>query len=672
MRQDSAGAIRTFLDQHQPPQAAVLAVAAVAVGLATGSGIWLFERAIDLVRELAFGEFAALVGRAGAWTIALIPVAAGLLVGLLQHFAVGRERHHGVAGIMEAVALGGGRLRYPRLPTKLVASAISIGGGASVGPEDPSVQLGANLGSMVGQLLHLSDERVRTLVAAGAAGGIASAFNAPIAGVFFALELILGELSSHAFSVIVLVAVVAAVVTQAVTGVQPAFGVPAYTFESGWELALYLALGILAGLAAALYVRALYAASDWFHALQVPDWARPAIAGVLVGGVGIFLPQIFGVGYETISSSFLGGQSLAINLLLLLLIAKLLLTAASIGGGFAGGVFAPALFLGGALGAAVGQAAAGWFPALQIHPPAFAMVGMAAVLAGAVHAPLTAVILLFEMTNDYRIILPLLFAVAVSLSISRLLQSESVYTLSLARKGVRLQRGRDVDILETLTVAEVMQTDADTLLESDRVSSASETLGRTRHHGMVVVNATGQLVGVLTLQDLDRVRGTGLHPELIIGDICTREVMVAYPDEPIRLALARMGVRDVGRLPVVSRDDPRRLVGVLRRTHIVRAYNVALTRRAEHQQRRSQARLSILGEAEFVDVQLSPADPSVGRPVREIAALLPEQSVLIAIHRNNHMIFPRGETVLQAGDLITAYVRSSDAARLAACLRGIA
>ena len=279
-------------------------------------------------------------------------------------------------------------------------------------------------------------------------------------------------------------------------------------------------------------------------------------------------------GYSTIEQ-ILNGQTFSLGLLIALLIAKLILTPVSIGGGFPGGVFAPSLFLGATLGAAFGSIVQLAIPGYPIVPAAFAMVGMAAVLAGAVHAPLTAIILLFEMTNDYRIILPLMFAVVVSLIVSQRLQHDSVYALGLARKGIRLQRGRDVEVLDTITVSEVMQTETDTLLESDPVSVAAEFFAQTRHHGLPVVDARGELCGILTVQDVERVQANGDSP-ITIGQACTREVLTAFPDETIGTALRRMSTRDIGRLPVVARDNRRQLLGVLRRTDLVRAYDIAL------------------------------------------------------------------------------------------------
>jgi CIC family chloride channel protein len=623
------------------------------VGLTSGIGVWLFKRLIDLAHLAVFGELGTFLGKFGIWTVALLPVVGGVVVGLIVHYFIGEERHHGVAGIMEAVALGGGRLRYRRMPAKAVAAALSIGSGASVGPEDPSVQIGSSLGSMFGQWLHLSDERVRALVAAGAAGGIAAAFNAPIAGVFFSLEIILGELSGSAMGVVVLAAVISAVFTQAVSGTQPAFRIPAYAFHSAWELPLYLGLGLLAGPVAALYVKGLYVAQDVFHGWRAPRWVKPAVAGLAVGVAGIFLPQIFGVGYDSIEK-ILNGDTLAETLLIALLAGKLVLTSISIGGGFPGGVFAPSLFLGAVLGAAYGQIAGQLFPALSIVPPAFAMVGMGAVLAGAVHAPLTAILLLFEMTNDYRIILPLMFAIVVSLITSRWLRGDSVYTLGLARRGIRLQRGRDVEVLEGITVGEVMQRELMPLHESDSLATLSEVFMRTRHHGLPVVNDAGDLVGVVTVQDLEQAQTEGLGKANTVGDICTRDLLVAYPDETIGVALRRMGARDIGRLPVVARDNPRHLMGVLRRTDMVRAYDIALTRRAAMRHRAQQVRLGALGGVSVEEVTIEAAAPCAGKRVSEVA--WPRDCVIATLRRGRQVLIPHGDTLLKTGDVLVAAV----------------
>lgn len=644
-----------WIERFQLSESVVMGGAAVVVGLASGAGVWVFKRLIDLAHLAAFNGLGAGLSRLAPWLVVLVPVVGGLGVGLLVHAFIGDERYHGVAGIMEAAALAGGRLRYQRTPIKTLAAALSIGFGASVGPEDPSVQIGAGLGSLVGQTARLSDERLRALVAAGAAGGIAAAFNAPIAGVFFALEIILGEISGAALGIVLLAAVISSVFTQAAYGAHPAFRVPAYAFHSPAELPLYLGLGLLAGPLAALYVRLLYLLQDVFKRWTAPPWLKPAGAGLLVGVAALFWPQIMGVGYETIEQ-MLGGVTLGLGLLLALLAAKLILTPVSLGGGFQGGVFAPSLFLGAALGAAYGLLVDRWLPAFQVEPPAFALVGMAAVLAGAVHAPLTAILLLFEMTNDYHIILPLMFAVFVSLVVSQRLGRDSVYALGLARKGIRLNRGRDVDVLDGLRVSEVMQTDPPVVYERDALATAVDTLAATHRLGLPVLDAAGALVGIVTVQDLDRALAdaTAEPNGLTVGQFCSRDLLVAYPDESVGATLRRMSARDIGRLPVVSRENPRQLVGLLRRNEVVRAYDLALTRRAAQ---RHQAHHARLDSRVPPGVQVETIEVLAGAACahQAVAAVAwPPESVLVSVRRGRAVIIPRGDTVLRPGDRLVA------------------
>ena len=629
-------------------QAVILAGSALLVGFTTGIGVWLFKKLIDLFHLLLFGYVGEFLSQFGGWTILFIPVIGGAIVGLIAMVFIKNEKLHGVAGIMQAVALSGGRMRYKRVPFKALASAMSIGAGASVGPEDPSVQIGASLGSMFGQILHLSDERIRTLVAAGAAAAIAAAFNAPIAGVFFALEIILGQIGGNALGMVLVAAVVSSVFTQAVSGAQPAFAIPVYAFQSIWELPLYLVLGILAGPLSALYVRLIYVMQDMARKIKLSPPFKTMISGLVVGLTGIFLPQIFGVGYETIGE-ILNKNSFTFWFLLVLLLAKIILTPINMAGGFFGGVFAPSLFLGAALGGAFGSLMTIVFPNLAIHPAAFALVGMAAVLAGAVHAPLTAVILLFEMTNDYRIILPLMFSVAVSLLISQHIQKNSVYAMGLARHGIRLDRGHDVEVLQAITVGEAMHKDPQTISESDVLDNAFEKLNTTRSHGLPVVDSEGLLLGILTIQDIERARESGLTK---VRDAFTQVLEVAYSDEPLSNALARMSRRDIGRLPVVTRENPRELIGILRRSDMIHAYDIALTRRTTQRHMEHEIRLDALTpeRVDVTDVVVEAGSEAVGKQLMEIP--FPQESVIASIRRRGEVFIPHGNTVINAGDIL--------------------
>ncbi len=646
-----------FISRIQLSETAVLIFIGVVVGLLTGLGVWLFKQLINVSHAFFYGDAGGLLAHLGGWTIVLVPALGGVIVALLMQYLVGVERHHGVTGIIESVALGGGRLRYWRAPVKAIAAALSLGSGASVGPEDPSVQIGANLGSLFGDKLHMSEERVRALVASGSAAGIAAAFNAPIAGVFFAIEIIMGEIAAGALGVVVLASVTSAVITQALSGPEPAFIIPPYTFGSPWQLGLYLVLGLLAGPVSAAYIRLLYLAQDIFNSWHVPRPVHTAAAGLLLGLVGLVLPQVLGVGYQTIGL-VLSSSGFSLLMLVALMTAKLIMTPVSIGGEFPGGVFAPSIFIGAMLGGAVGTLANMLFPSLHIEPGAFAMVGMAAVLAGAVHAPLTAILLLFEMTRDYRIILPLMFAVTVSLLISARLQPDSIYIHGLARKGLRIERGRDVEVLDGITVGEVMDRDFATLKEDDALQQAAERMLKLRRHGLMVVDRQGELCGVLTLQDVQNAQAERDPAQLKVEDAYSRDLVTAFPDETLAAAFRRMGVRDIGRLPVVSRDNPRKILGILRRTDTIRAYDLALTRRTALRNRAQQVRLGLLSGAQVQEIRVEPAAACAGKRLSEVG--WPRDSVIASIRRGSQLMVPHGETVLQANDVLTFVVEGSD------------
>lgn len=618
------------------------------VGLLSGAGVWLFKYLIELIKNFSFTTLIGWFPKNQAWLVALVPAAGGLLVGLLLHYFGSKQKVSGTAGIIQSVEIAGGRLRYQHLPVNTAAAILSIGTGASVGPEDPSVQIGANLGSFFGQKLHLADEQTSTLVAAGAAAAIAAAFNAPIAGVFFALEIIIGDLTGSSLGMILIAAVISSVFTQAVSGTSPAFQVYAYAMKSGWEIPLYLGLGLLAGPISALYVKLLYSSQDFFARIPLPRWVQTSIAGLIVGCVGIFLPQVFGVGYDTITA-ILSQQQMTFWLLLALMTAKLVLTPVSIGGGFAGGVFAPSLFIGAALGGAYGVAMTVLFPAMGISPSAFALVGMAAVLAGAVHAPLTAAILLFEMTSDYRIILPLMLAVAVSLLISQKIQPRSVYSLGLARRGFYLNRGKQIDVLETIQVKETMNKKFQTLSDSDCVGTAKEKFMGIHLRGLPVMDKRGDLCGILSISDIEN---AGTEDAAAIKTFYHSNPTVTYPQESLSSALKQMSRMNVGQLPVVLPESPKTLVGMIYREDVIHAYAVASQRRLEQKYSDQEKRLDTITpeQVEVTELRVEEDAPIAGKLLREIQ--FPADSVIASLRRKNQVIIPRGYTSINVGDIL--------------------
>jgi CIC family chloride channel protein len=673
-----------WLKQRQPSEEVILFGTALLVGLGAGIGAVAFRYLIRAVEWIGYVWFPSVTSGWGNAYAIIVPAVGGLLVGLLVYYFAREAKGHGVPEVMEAVALHGGRIRPRVAVVKSLASSICIGSGGSVGREGPIVQIGSALGSTIGQALHLSNDRVRNLVACGAAGGIAATFNAPIAGVIFALEVILGDFKLHYFISVVISSVTASVVGRVVFGDVPAFPIPTeYGIKSLWEFGFYILLGVLAALTGVLFVRLLYWTEDIFDKwTSVPEWVQPAIGGALLGGLALAyplftpttwvgVPQIFNVGYEAIGAAL--SNQLLLGVVVSLLFLKIIATSLTLGSGGSGGVFAPSLFMGAMLGTAVELVIRILFPSIVAPPGAYALVGMAAVFAASAHAPITAIIILFELTGDYRIILPMMLTVVIStLLAQKLLEGESIYTLKLSRRGIRLKSGRDIDVMDGVTVGEVMTHEVDTISSDTSLAELSEILSITRHHGMPILDNQGKLWGIVTVTDLDLAFQKNLPDGTPVTDIGTDKAstMVAFPDESMGEALARMGIRGVGRLPVVSREDNDQLVGLIRRADIIRAYNLALARKTDLQPPLENADQISMDGGEFIRLFLSDGDQVIGKKVEDVAACLPEESILISIKRKGNVFIPHGDTRFQNGDLITAFIREKDAEILKICLKG--
>jgi CIC family chloride channel protein len=679
-----SNALADWLDRNQFSESGVLIWTALLVGIGTGFGAVSFRYLIRLVGWVGYTWLPGVLSGWGKAYAVLVPVVGGMIVGPMIYFFAREAKGHGVPEVMEAVALRGGRIRPIVAVIKSLASSITIGSGGSVGREGPIVQIGSALGSSLGQLLHLSDERIRNLVACGAAGGIAATFNSPIAGVTFALELILGEFNVRYFSTVVISAVAASVIGQAFFGSTPAFPVPMqYDITNVWEYAFYPVLGVLAAVVGVLFVRSLYWSEDLFDGWKaVPEWIKPAVGGAILGGLALGyplvtgvtwegMPQIYNVGYNVIEAALT--NQLTLTVVATLLVLKLLATIVTLGSGASGGVFAPSLFMGAMLGTAFGLGINLIFPSITAPPGAYALVGMAAVFSAGAHAPITATLILFELTGDYRIILPLMLTVGVATGLAQaVLRGESIYTLKLTRRGIRLQRGRDIDILRGVTVAEVMSHETDTVTIDMTLVELSETFNRTHRHGLPVLDLSGHLWGVVTVSDLDRAVEAEKPRRTPVSEIGTTypNLKVVYPDETIDMVLTRMGTRGVGRLPVVPRDDPDKLLGMIRRGDIIRAYNIALARRGELRHRAARMQMRHADGTEFIELTLAEEDKVVGKSVKDVAAVLPDDCILISIRRNEYTLIPHGNTIFRAGDHLTAFIHNDVTEQVLGCLRG--
>lgn len=551
----------------------VLLVSGLLVGVGAGLGAVVFRELISGCTFLFFDVLRPALSRLfGPYAIILIPAIGGLIFGPLIYLFAREAKGHGVPEVMLAVAQKGGRIRPVVAAIKSLASAICIGSGGSVGREGPIVQIGSALGSSWGQLFHMSEARIRTLVACGAAGGIAATFNAPIAGVFFALEIILGEFSTRSFGIVVIASVTASVIGRSVFGNVPAFPLPAYQVLHVSEFPFYVVLGVLGALAGVAFTRVLYWFEDRFDAIKMPEYLKPIPGGLLLGVLGFFLPQVFGVGYPAMSAALAGHY--ALGLLALLIVAKMLAVSLTIGSGGSGGVFAPALFIGAMLGEAYGTFLQRVFPAIITHPGNYGLVGMAAVFAGAARAPITAVIILFELTGDYSVILPLMIAVVLSTIVAEIFGKETIYTLKLKRRGIDLRKGLADDLMRRIPVSQAMRTELLLLPQTLTVAEATVRLKQTHQWAVLVVDEASALVGLLIAHEIEEAileeRG-----EETLAEIVSHPPETIFADEPLDEAIRRMGVHDQKVLPVVARGNARHPIGVLGRDDIFQAYSVA-------------------------------------------------------------------------------------------------
>ncbi|PMB48575.1 chloride channel protein [Fischerella thermalis CCMEE 5330] len=596
--------LTNLLNRLQPSPEVLVIFSALIIGGGAGLAIVLFQNLISLVQTLAFVQVLSYLLKWGTWTLATIPALGGLLIGIL------RWSFPTLLGQDLAALLSNTRVQLfsPLRPfVKMLAAAVSLGTGASLGPEGPSVEIGSSVGVLLGQTFQVSRERYRLLLGAGAAAGFAAGFNAPIAGVFFAIEVILGtRFATPAASLILLSAVISALIAQSFLGAHPAFDLPTYQLMNSWEWLNYFGLGILASLVSIIYTRSIRFAQacfqgEWTNQTAIgklPAITQPLLGGIIVGLLALKLPQILGVGYDVLEL-ILQGEQFSLQFLCVLLIVKLIATAISLGSGLVGGIFAPAMLLGACLGSAYGNFLLTIWPHAEIAPPpAYALVGTAAVLAGSVRAPLTAILLLFEMTRNYLIVLPLMAAVGISVWVVDLMQyNSSNRELDLPQMGVNLQNQDEIQLLGDVAVSALMNRDYFALPASMPLIQAGQTMLHNKCHTALVLNNTGQLVGVVTLADIRRKitqvvaersqsidkasQSTDQNPfQQTLEEICTTEVLYTYEDESIAAALERMGARGLYLLPVVDKDNPRTVVGVIERKQVELAGNLVMTQAA--------------------------------------------------------------------------------------------
>ena len=631
---------------------------AIACGLAGALGAVIFRFLIRFVQALFFEGSAGIEALfeegvlaeaqdpleaaerlAWYWRVA-IPAAGGLIVGPLIYFFAREAKGHGVPEVMAAVALRGGVIRRRVVSVKALASAISIGSGGSVGREGPIVQIGSAMGSTIGQALRLPALQLRTVVGCGAAAGVSATFNAPIAGALFAAEVVVGNFAVAQLSPIVISSVVATVVSRFFLGNHPAFPVPAYELVSPFELFPYMIVGAMAGFVALAFMYSLYKAEDLFDATPIPEWARAAVGGALVGVIGIWLPNVFGVGYSTISAALT--SELPATMLGVLIVVKIVATSITIGSGGSGGVFAPSLFLGAMTGGFLGTFIHQWFPEATASSGAYALVTMGAVVAAATHAPITAIIMIFELTQTITIIPPLMAACVVSTLVTTYLQRDSIYTMKLRRRGIDLFQEEPRNVLKSLRVHEIIDREPEVVRSSANFQEVVDRVLASDHTEFFVVNDRDELEGAIYLREFTRmlVEQEALMPLVVARDLAESTPATVTEDTDLSVVLQLFSGGSQEELPVVDADAPRRIVGSVHKKDVIHAYNQEVLRRdlagsvSENVLVASKGQQVALGGG-YVIQEIQPPPRFFGQTIRQIDLAASTGVHIVLLHKRD-------------------------------------
>ena len=568
------------IHRRLPGDQARMLIVAACIGLMTGCLIIAFRESVECVKHLILGKGAALLGTdQDGWQRALLPLLPMCGAALLIPFSLvfpGEINGYGLPRFLKQVNLGNGVFRARTIALKIAASALSIGSGNSAGVEGPIAQISGALGSQVGQKLRVSGRRMKVYIAAGCAGGIAGIFNAPLAGMFFAAEIVLlGDYGIRSFAALAIASAMSTVVGRAWFGEAPAFPIPPYAMVNPVvEVPLYTLMAVLAGAAAVVHIRLFYRVGDAFARLRLHPQLKPLLGAFLVGVIAIFFPQVMGDGYDYIART-LAGDSLFRHMAMLVVL-KSLATALTLGSGGAGGVFAPALFIGAVFGGAFGVVVHSLLPEQTASPGAYATVGMGAFLAASTHAPLTALFLLFEMTGNSLIIVPAMIASVLGVITAKRLHPDSIDTAELSREGIDIHEGREAAILKSVRVGKAITEDLCFISEGANVNQLLELFRDTgRHFYFPVIGRRGLMTGVVSMQD---VKSALLLPRrerarLRVGDICARDVIMLTPDASLHEAIRLFDVKGLEEIPVVESREQPWVLGMLKRQDLIAAYN---------------------------------------------------------------------------------------------------
>ncbi len=561
-------------ERIQPSELQVTLFWAGLVGFFGASSAVLFRKATESVHWLLTQQHTGLMenfAQLPQWQRLVTPIIGGALAGGIIALGTRFNRSKSSTDYMEAIVLGDGTVSFRASIVKSASALFTIASGGSIGREGPLVQLSAMIASLVGRWRKWPTTRCRLIVACGAAAGIASAYNAPIAGALFVAEIVLGSLAMENFGPLVFSSVVATLTTRQMLGQSPLYKIPPFQLNSNWEIFPYLALGVAAGFAAPWFLRLLRFSETLFDKSRLPLVPRLALGGAVVGAIAVFFPMVCGNGYSGVNDildgkfNVLDGNAIWHSLLLIFLF-KIIATGATFGSGAVGGVFTPTLFVGASFGWLFGAALHFAWPASAISPSAFALVGMGAFLAATTHAPIMAMLMLFELTLDYQIILPLMLVCVVAFYISSGIEKNSIYSESLQRKGVH-----DFDAqLARLRVRDLMKANPQSVLTTARFHEIAESFITQRFNYLYVVDTAGRFVGAVSLHDIKSYLQQPEMLEVVIaGDIVRENFSTITPDVSLSVALEAFSRHDGERMPVVSSAEDRKLIGHISKTDLL-------------------------------------------------------------------------------------------------------
>ena len=571
--------VLSFLNTFVRNRQFVLFGLGIVIGAVAAGAAIAFRDLIGLIQFAGFGSLSerlyTVAGQLPWWQILLVPTLGGLMVGLLIHFYMPDRRPRGVPDVMEAAALHGGRMGFRTGMVAALASMVSIGCGASVGREGPVVHLGATLSAWIARKLHLSRQLRLTLLGCGAASAIAASFNTPIAGVFFALEVVVGHYALSSFAPIVIASVTGTIISRLYYGNFPAFTIPNQSIASFLELPAFALLGVVTAIIATAFIKATMAAQNQAAQLPGPVWIRPAMAGLLLGGVGIAFPHVFGVGYETTDAALSVKFSLAMMIGLLIL--KWAMTVLCLGAGFSGGVFSPALVMGALAGGAFGIIATAAFPELSSGPGTYAIVGMGALAGAVLGAPISTILIIFELTSNFTLTIAVMVGVVVASVITEQAAGHSFFIQQLKRRGISLDSGRETGLLRSRRVDEIMRDDYDGVPEDMPMPQLRARLQKVFYGELFMINADGALSGTITLADLSETAfETSYDAHLKAVDVARANPPVLPISANLEEARCLLDEAQENQIAVVEDMESMKLVGFLRERDVMAAYNQAM------------------------------------------------------------------------------------------------